>query len=115
MTDEEYLKNKSKPTREEVRAINAEYLGACLYEAEHPEPIDYPSLFLSAEMSLAISLHRYIDQLNLLKKEQYIDEEEYALLYELRYKYLDSKSKEEIKSIVRDILHTEKPEWLGDV
>lgn len=115
MTDEEYLKNKPQSTREEIRAINAEYLGSYLYEVLKPEPINRIRTSYTKEQSRALSIHQYKECVDKLHETHNIDDGELLLLLDLIELPLVPDSKEETKARVREVLNTTKPEWLGDV
>ena len=115
MTDEEYLKNKPKSYREEIRAINAEYLGSYLYRILNPEPISRLRTSYTKEQSKALSIHQYKECVDKLHETHKIDDGELLLLYDLIELPLIPNSTEDTKAKIREVLKTEKPDWLGDV
>lgn len=52
MTFEDYLKTKPKMTRDEIRAVNAEYIGSYLYNILKPEATKKLSSDRVKELSL---------------------------------------------------------------
>lgn len=111
MTFEDYLKTKPKMTREEIRAVNAEYIGSYLYNILKPEATKK----LSAERVKELSLGQLKKCVELLYQKEVIDEVEFLELLDLPNIPFTPQSKEEAKKKARDILRTTKPEWINDV
>lgn len=115
MTHEEYLKQKPKHTREEIRAINAEYLGAYLFGILKPGELNFTQTKISVDGSKELSMHQYESHVEKLYKTGCIDDAEMLLLLDLVNIPLVPNSKSDTKAKVREILGTTKPDWLGEV
>lgn len=98
-------------TRDEIRAVNAEYIGSYLYNILKPEATKK----LSAERVKELSLEQFKKCVELLYLKEVIDEVEFLELLDLPNIPLVPQSKEDTKDKVRDILKTSKPEWINDV
>lgn len=111
MTFEDYLKTKLKMTRDEIRAVNAEYIGSYLYNILKPEATKK----LSADRVKELSLGQLKKCVELLYQKEAIDEVEFLELLDLPNIPFIPQSKEDTKQKVRDLLKTTKPDWLKKV
>lgn len=114
MTDEEFLSIQPEATREELRAINAEYLGSYFYGITHPEENGRYTKF-DPDRSRMLSMRLFNTCVELLYKRELIDEVEFLELSELPNSSFTPETKEEAKEKVREMLKTTKPDWMGEV